>query len=421
MPQDNGRPGFFYGWVIAGIASLVMVVCFGVQYSFGIFFKPLIAEFGWTRAATSGIFSLYMIMRGVLSVVMGHFSDRWGPRWTVAIGGTSMGLGLLLISKADAIWQLYIFYSLMGGLGAASFYVPLSSTLSKWFIKKRGLVLGIFTSGIGMGTIIFSPLMGFLISTLNWRTSYIILGMITLIIILTGALLLRHSPEEMGLQPDGTKGGADLKRGLNHRENQPQSLSLGKAFQTIPFWLILIIEAINYMATITPLVHIVAYASDVGISPMAAANILGAIGGFSIVGRLVIGAISDRVGAKNLLPMVLMIEAMMLFFLTLSKDATMFYIFAIVFGFAYGGSVPLIPIITANYFGLGSMGAIFGAISFVGLLGGGLGPFMAGYIYDVTKRYNIAFLTVGLLAIVAAMLSLYLIKCRPIQVHSQNA
>ncbi len=421
MAQRNGEPRFFYGWVVVGVATLIMNVCFGIQYSFGIFFKSFIEEFGWTRAATSGIFSLYMVTRGVLSVVMGYFSDRWGPRWTVAIGGTSIGLGLLFISKANAIWQLYIFYSMMGGLGAASFYVPLSSTLSRWFIKKRGLVFGIFTSGVGMGAIIFSPLVGFLISVFNWRTSYIILGMITLVIILSGALLLRHSPEAMGLQPDGTKGGDVLEKELDHREDQPQSLSLGKAFQTIPFWLILITEVINYMATITPLIHIVAYASDAGISPMASANILAAIGGFSIVGRLAIGGISDRVGAKKLLPMMLFMEGMMLFFLTLSKDATMFYIFAIVFGFAYGGSVPLIPIITANYFGLGSMGAIFGVISFAGLLGGGFGPLMAGYIYDVTKRYSIAFLTVGVLAVGGAILSLYLIKFKPIQTHSQNA
>lgn len=413
MVQSKGEPKFFYGWLITGAASVVMIVCFGVQYSFGIFFKSLIAEFGWTRAATSGIFSLYMIMRAVFSIAMGYFSDRRGPRLIVAIGGFSMGLGLLLSSRVNAIWQLYLLFGLMGGLGAASFYVPLASTLSKWFIKKRGLVLGILTAGMGLGTVIFSPLIEFLISTYNWRSSYIILGVITLVTILTSALLLRESPEEMGLQPDGRKINNEGHQKIGPQNSCDKGFPLKKAILRVPFWLLLFIEVINYMATITPMVHIVPYATDAGISPMVAAGIIAAIGGFSILGRLILGAISDRVGAKNLLPLTFIGEAVMLFFLILSKDATMFYIFAVIFGFAYGGSVPLIPAMTASYFGLGSMGAIFGTISFAGVLGGALGPFMAGYIYDVTKKYTIAFLTVGILASVAAVLSYYLRRLEP--------
>jgi MFS family permease len=420
MFQEKKEHRFFYGWVITGVASLVMVICFGVQYSFGIFLKPLIAEFGWTRAATSGIFSLYMIIRAVFSIVMGYFSDRRGPRLIVAIGGFSMGLGLLLASRANAIWQLYILFGGMGGLGAASFYVPLASTLSKWFKKKRGLVLGILTAGVGMGAVIFSPLVEFLISTYSWRTSYIILGAITWVTILSSAFILRQSPEEMGLQPDGMNAKGDLQVKLSSKGKNEEGISLRRAILSTPFWLILVIETINYMSTITPMVHIVAYATDSGISPMVAAGQLAVIGGFSILGRVVAGAISDRVGAKNLLPITLIIEAVMLFFLTQSKNVTMLYTFSVIFGLVYGGSVPLVPSITAEYFGLGSMGTIFGAISFVGGLGGALGPFMAGYIYDVTARYSIAFSTVGILSIVGTLLSLYLRRLKPYQASTKS-
>lgn len=413
MPKENGRPKFFYGWVIAGIASLVMVVCFGVQYSFGIFFKPLIAEFGWTRAETSGIFSVYMVTRGVFGIMMGFFCDRYGPRRTVAIGGISMGLGLLLTSRANAIWQLYILYSTMGGLGAASFYVPLASTLSKWFVKKRGFVLGVYTSGIGIGAIIFSPLAEFLISTYNWRTSYIILGMTMLAVTLTSALFVRQSPEEMGLQPNGRKTNRDLNKELGRQSDAEKGFFLKDATRTAPFWVIFVVEIINYMITVTPLVHIVAYATDCGISPMIAASLLAIIGGFSILGRLVVGAISDRLGAKDLLPITFIVMAVMLFSITRSRDLTMFYVFAIIFGFAYGGSVPLIPALTASYFGLGSMGAILGAIMFGGMVGGGLGPFMAGHIYDLTKSYSIAFSTLAILAVLGALLPFYLGRFKP--------
>lgn len=413
MPQDNGRHRFFYGWVVAGVASLVMIVCFGVQYSFGIFLKPLIAEFGWTRAETSGIFSVYMVTRGVFGIMMGFFCDRYGPSRTVAIGGISMGLGLLLTSRANAIWELYILYSTMGGLGAASFYAPLASTLSKWFVKKRGFVLGVFTSGIGIGAIIFSPLAEFLISTYNWRTSYIILGMIVLAVTLTSTLFVRQSPEQMGLQPNGRKTNSDLNKELGRQSDAEKGSSLKDATRTAPFWVIFVAEIINYMITVTPLVHIVAYATDCGISPMTAASLLAIIGGFSILGRLVVGAISDRLGAKNLLPITFIIIAVMLFSITRSRDLTMFYIFAIIFGFAYGGSVPLIPALTASYFGLGSMGAILGAIMFGGMVGGGVGPLMAGHIFDLTESYSIAFSALAILAVLGSLLPFYLGRLKP--------
>lgn len=413
MPQNKGQAKFFYGWVIAGAASLVMVVCFGVQYSFGIFFKSLIAEFGWTRAATSGIFSLYMVVRAVFNVVMGYFSDKQGSRLTVAIGGFSLGLGLLLTSRINAMWQLYILYGGLGGLGAASFYVPLASTLSKWFIIKRGLVLGIFTAGIGMGAVIFSPLVEFLISTYTWRTSYMILGIITWMVILSSAIFLKENPKEMGLQPDGVKVNGYPRRKPSHQDYTRQGITIGNAVLTTTFWILLTIHVINYMSTVTPMVHIVPFATDCGISSMIAASQLAVIGGCSILGRLVVGAVSDRVGAKNLLPVMLIVEAVMLFFLTQSKHAMTFYIFSIIFGFAYGGSVPLVPAITAEYFGLGSMGSIFGLMSFAGVLGGAMGPFMAGYIYDVTAKYTIAFSTIGILSVIGTLLSLYLRKLKP--------
>ena len=415
--ETKREQGFFYGWIIAGSAFVVMIVCFGVQYFFGVFFKPLIAEFGWTRAATSMIFSVYMVVRAVFSIVMGYFCDRRGPRLTVAIGGISMGLGLFLISGAQTIWQLYLFYGFMGGIGAASFYVPLASTLSKWFVKKRGLVLGMFTAGIGLGTVIFSLFTEFLIRSYAWRMSFVILGVMTLIIILTSAFLLRSTPELMGLQPDGKTVEWSLHKEGRTQGHSNKSLSFSAAVVTLPFWLILFIEVVSYMISITPLVHIVPYATDAKLSPMVAATQLAVIGGFSIVGRILFGAMSDKIGAKNLLPLMVMVEAVMLFFLLQAKVPVTFYVFSIVFGLAYGGSVPLIPSVTAEFFGSGSMGMIFGVISFGGILGGAFGPFMAGYIHDVTHRYSAAFLFMGIVGMIGALLALYLKRQKPKHTH----
>lgn len=408
MPRGNSKPRFFYGWLVAIAASLVMVVCFGVQYSFGVFFKPLIAEFGWTRAATSGIFSLYMIMRGSFGLVMGWFSDRHSPRIAVTIGAISMGLGLFLTSRADAIWQLYILYSVMVGLGAGSFYSPLASTLSRWFIEKRGLALGIFTAGVGLGTVVFSPLSEYLISTYDWRTSYVILGVIAWVITLSGAYCIRRSPEEMGLLPDGRKASSEIEQASNQQDCYQTGLSLRNAVKRRAFWVLLIISAISFFCVLTPMVHLVAYATDSGISPMTAANILAIVGGCGILSRLGMGTLSDRVGAKNLLAIALATQALMLFFVMQARGEAMFYIFAVIFGLAYGGTVPLMPMLTAEYFGVSSMGTIFAAVQFTGTIGGAFGPVIAGRIYDILKSYNLAFLIVGAVAAVGALLSVYL-------------
>jgi MFS family permease len=217
----------------------------------------------------------------------------------------------------------------------------------------------------------------------------------------------------MGLEPEGRRVEGFQAAEPGARDRSREGLSFRDASLTLPFWLIMFVEMVSYMVSITPLVHIVPFATDTGISPMVAASLLAVIGGCSIVGRVVTGAVSDKVGAKNLLPVMLMIEAVMLFFLMESKGTTMFYLFAILFGLAYGGSVPLIPAVTADFFGPGSMGTIFGVISFGGILGGAFGPLLAGTLHDSTQSYGTAFLAISIVAAVGALLAFFLRGLKP--------
>lgn len=172
LSGGGSRPRFFYGYAILLASFLILMTVWGTQYSFGVFFKPVSSEFGWTRAETAGAYSLNMVLAGVFGILAGRLSDRFGARLVVTVCGLLMGLGYLLMSRIGAVWQMYLFYGVLASIGIAGMVVPLLSTVARWFIKRRGLTTGIAASGIGVGTVIMPPLASQLISSHGWRTSY---------------------------------------------------------------------------------------------------------------------------------------------------------------------------------------------------------------------------------------------------------
>jgi len=191
---ENRKPGFFYGYIVVVAAFLIVTIMWGAAYSFGVFFKPLLEEFGWTRAMTSGAFSLSLILTGLLSVVAGKMTDRFGPQIVMTVCGLFLGSGYLLVSQVSAIWQLYLFYGVIMGAGMGGSFVPLASTVARWFVKKRGMMTGIAASGIGMGILIMPPLANWLISSYGWRTSYMVVGVTALVLIIVAAQFLKRDP-----------------------------------------------------------------------------------------------------------------------------------------------------------------------------------------------------------------------------------
>jgi MFS family permease len=196
---------FFYGWVVVAAAFVVMLVAWGTYYTFGVFFKPLSTDFGWTRAMTAGAFSLYLVIHGILGIVAGGFTDRRGPRLVVGICALFLCAGYLLLSRIGAIWQLYLFYGILIGVGMSGMWIPQVATITRWFVAKRGLVLGIVVAGVGIGQLIFPLLARHIISTASWRMGYFIMGIIALVIIGLASLFLRRDPKQVGLLPYGAE------------------------------------------------------------------------------------------------------------------------------------------------------------------------------------------------------------------------
>jgi len=408
---ESKKPKFFYGYIVVVAALIILVITGGTISSFGVFFKPLLTEFDWTRAVTSGAYSLYTLLFGFLGIIAGGVTDRFGPRLLAIACGLLLGLGLLLMSQISAVWQLYLFYGVIIGVGVSGGFVPMLSTVAKWFVKRRGLMTGVTSAGIGAGNLVMPLVATQLITVYGWRTAFIILGITAAVVMAVAAQFLRRDPSQVGQLPDG-ESGAEPEKWL---VSKAKGSSLREAIHTRQFWMLCIIILSFFLGVGVILVHLVPYATDLGISAVSAASVLAIVGGISMVGRIGMGSIADRIGNKPALIIVCIIRIVGLLWLLSAGELWMFYLFAVVFGFSWGGQAVLPSPMVAELFGLRAHGAIVGTVIFVGTIGGAIGPILAGRIFDVTGNYQLAFLILVGITIIALILALLL---RPVSRQS---
>jgi MFS family permease len=408
LPSAEARkPRFFYGYVIVAVTLLIMLLAGGAQYSFGVFLNPLATEFGWSSAVISGAFSLYMVIHGALYIVTGRLNDRFGPR--VVVTGTTavMGLGYLLMSQVSAVWHVYLVYAGMISLGMSGAYVPLTSTVARWFVSRRGLMTGIALAGVGAGTMIVPPVASWLIASYGWRNSYMVIGIVVWIVIISIAQLLRRDPAQTRQLPYG------------YSEVQAENINLevkgfstNEAIRTGKFWLCCLVFLGFGIFLQAIMVHIVPHAISLDIPATEASTIFIAIGGLSIIGRVVMGSVGDRVGNRAVLLICFTLTTAAIAFLQVAKEMWMFYLFASIFGFSYGGLITIQSPLIAHLFGLKAHGVIFGIIAFIVTIGGAIGPVLAGRVFDITGDYSSAFLICGILSLVSLVISPFLTPVR---------
>jgi MFS transporter, OFA family, oxalate/formate antiporter len=400
MPVSVRKPGFFYGYVIVAVGFLCFALIFSVNYAFGVFFKPISGEFGWTRAMTAGAFSLAWVTQGVVSIVMGGLNDRFGPRAVLTTSGVLIGAGYMLMSQIGALWQLYFFYGILVGAGLGGAFVPITSTMARWFVRGRGTMTGLVTAGIGVGTLFGPVISNWLIHKYDWRVSYKILGAIVLIGVIVSAQFLRRDPAQMGTKALGEEALSDPAEDMNAR-----GVLIGKVFFTRQFWIASGMYFCYGYALSAILLHLAPHATDLGISAASAASMVGVLGGGSTIGKVFLGMLADKIGEKNvyLLSFALMLASLVwLVFLT---QAWALYIFAFVFGASYGGLAAAHSMIIAWLFGMKQHGLIFGVLFNEYTLGCAVGPIIAGYIFDRTHSYQIAFMICAALSLTALVLT----------------
>jgi len=400
----------FYGWVVVIACVIIMTIVFGTRYSFGVFFKSIETEFDLTRGATSGVFSVYMLLCCIFALLGGWTLDRYGPRIVARLMGVFTCLSLLLTSQANSPWQLFISYSLLLAIGTGAAYTVSMSTTSRWFDKKRGLALGIVGSGAGLGTVLMAPFATYLISNFGWSMSFMVMGPIALILLISPSVLLKKDPHEIGALPDGVKPNAGETQ-IQGNNTQPTDFSLLQAARTSSFWFLGFVWLLFSLCIHLVLVHIVPHATDIGISAMEAAVALSLIGGISIPGRLLMGWVSDKIGRKVTGIICALLQTGAMVGLIWSQELWMLYIIAVVYGFGYGGFDPPVVALIGDIFGLRSIGIIMGALVIGWSIGAFIGPLIGGLIFDAYNSYSLAFAT-GALAMAVAGLLLALIRPR---------
>ena len=393
---------FFYGYLVVIAGFLILVLMYGTLYSFGVFFKPVLMEFGWTRAITSGAYSLCFLLSGVVAIAAGGLNDKFGPRAVMSCSGLLLGIGYFLMAKIATIWELYLYYGVIVGVGMGGGIAPSLSTVARWFVKRRGLMTGMTIAGTGTGTLVTPLIANWLISTYNWRTSFTIIGIAAFILIVGLAQLLIRDPGRKGLSPYGAGTPADMSN------LDAAGLSLQEAVRTAQLWILFGIYVFSGFFVQVIIVHIVIHATGLGISPVSAASVLSVAGVGSLIGRIMGGGLSDRVGNKPPIIAALILAGAGFIWLLVARELWMLYIFAIIFGLAYGEILCMMSLLPAQLFGLRSQGVILGIIIFASTIGGGIGPVVAGRIFDITDSYQIALMICVAVACVGLILAIFI-------------
>jgi MFS family permease len=403
----------YYGWIVLGAVVFVMLVASGIRAVFGVFIKPIEAEFGWTRAQLSGAAALSLFVLGAVGPMVGWLADVWGPRRVMLLSTIVLGVGAVLASFVGHLWQMYGTAGVLMAAGAGGLGIATTSTIAaRWFVARRGLIVGILGGAMSAGQMLVIPFSMLLISLYGWRASYVWLGVGILVLTLPMILaFVRDDPAEKGLKPygAGTAAGAAFG-GVKDERRVPVSEAMG-----VPaFWLLAVTFFVcGYTSNGLVLTHLVPHAAEHGFSQMHAAQALGLMGAMNIVGTIASGWICDRFGRKGPLAFYYGVRGLSLIFLLYVWNVPSLHLFAAIFGLNYISTVPPTTTLTANIFGRLSVGALSGWIFFSHQVGSALGAWAGGAIFDATGSYSWAFVSAAALAFIASGLSL-LIKEVPI-------
>ncbi len=365
----------FYGWVIVGVGIVVTCVGFGAMASLSVFLQPMAQAMGWSRTGIATAALLNFLCMGAGAFAWGALSDRFGTRAVVLGGGLLLGLGMVTASRATTLGEFQLLFGVIVGVASGSFYAPMTATTARWFTRHRSLAVALVSAGLSVGSTVMAPLAGWLISSYGWRTAMLVIGDLVWLVIVPTALLVRNAP----VAPPGAVAAAGAAAG--------PELTVAQALRTPQFAAI----ALTYFACCAthagPIFHMVTHAIDQGIPAMAAATVLSVAGLASLSGKIVCGLVADRVGAKRVLVAGLALQAVAVSLYLVTRELAGFYGVALVFGFAYGGVMPLYAILVREYFGERTMGATFGAVALTSTLAMALGPVAGGWLYDAFGSY----------------------------------
>jgi len=390
MPKFSFQPAS--PWGVVAISFVTIGLAYGLNFSFSVFFVAIVEEFNWSRASIAGAFSLSSLIIGVGSWPGGRLVDRFGPRKIMRVGVVILSLATMTSGLIREIWHLYFLFGILAGMGICGLgWVPNSVLISNWFVRNRGSMVGIAFSGMGIGILVVGPSAQYLISNLGWRMAYLVFGLAILLLLLPISLFLQDRPK-----PSMKTGGPDQRNALPKAKDSKKQgdWTLEGVMRTMPFRVLFVANFLLPLGVFPIAIHQVAYIIDLGYSKILAAFIFGTMGLLSAAGRPLFGTLSDRIGRGKALTLSFICSIagiLILVFLPALKSVFWLYLYAILFGLGFGSRGPIMATMVADMFPGKHLGSIYGFLNIGNGIGGALGPWLGGFLYDLTGSYRLPF------------------------------
>ena len=396
-----------YGWVVVAASFLVMFGPIGASLSFGVFMRPFADELGFSRATVSGAMSIILGVSGLVGILAGRLADKYGARVLIGASALVSAAGYMLMYTMNSPWELYIYIGVCQGACLGASHPSITANVSRWFNEKRALALGITSLGAAFAQMLMPLIAAYFIAGYGWRFANIPLGILALICAIPALIVLRRSPPQS--KPDDAAPIESISQSLA----QPKQWSPGEAVRTVPFWMMVATAFMGSIGFHSMLVHIVAYAEDVGIPTTAAAFTLTLVSSGSVAALLSAWIFIRKIGSRATMVIMLTLQALALFLLIGAINLWMFFTLGFILGFGLMGSNTVRIYMASEFFGIKSVGTILGFLAASWGAGGILGPMLAGSVFDSTQSYNIALLISGVLLSVSTGCALYLKAPKP--------
>ncbi len=414
QPITRRAKGVFYGWwILASFNALAFYANGTLYYGFTVFFNPIASEMGWSRAAVATGASLFRMESGeAFAPLVGYLFNKVGARRLMIIGSLVIGLGFIVLSQIQTLWHYYAAFTLLALGFSFTFTTVMVPVLANWFRKKRGLAFGIQAAGNATGGLIV-PLLPLLISQYGWRNTLLLIGVVAWVYCLPLTLLVRQRPEDMGLRPDGNGQGTDVQESPPHKGQQggrrviiERTVTVSQAVRHPSFWFICAAFTMWALVVNAVTIHLVPFFTDLGFSATTAALGVTALTLTSILGRIGFGRLADLFDSRYLLVICLLSWAAGLAVMAFVRGPLLIPLFVLIGFIAYGGAIPLRPQILADYYGSSILPMLHGVLLMVTTVGSTLGPIFAGWVYDTTGSYTIAWVTMMVLSLIGIPLIL---------------
>jgi MFS family permease len=407
---------FFYGWIILAACFSITTVASGTMMGFGVFINPMADDMGWSHSSLSFAYALSSLVTGVGVLIVGSFMHTSSVRFVFFLSTIVHCFGIYMTSTVTTIEAFYFWYGFVASAGRSAFFMSTTTLITRWFDKRRGLMMGIMMAGNGLGPFIFSPLVTWMIFWWGWQTAYVILSINMSVFLLISCFFIRNHPHDMGLLPYGAQPAPVMVSTTPASASAPARPARrkggsmwGEVLRMESFWTLSFINFFCCLCHSIPLVHVVSFAQNAGLSAFASAWVLAVMSISSIAGRIYWGIFADRHGARFALMLTLFLQGALILWLVNTQDPIVFFLYALFWGFGYGGVGTQYGVVSREVFGARLFGQGYSGQNSFAMVGMALGGYLGGYLYDLSGSYITSWLISFFSGLISSFLALDLL------------